>query len=72
MFLQPSQACPRCKVPLLSLNYSDKMGVNGIWKVLQDRGCSARVDLRSLREKTLAVDLSVWIAQGQVSRTLAK
>jgi hypothetical protein len=37
------------------------MGVNGLWKIL---GCASYpINLSDLRNKTLAVDLSVWICE---------
>ena len=37
------------------------MGVNGLWKLLSP--CGRRIDIASLRYKTLAIDASIWLAQ---------
>ena len=41
------------------------MGVNDLWGVLEPAG--SECSLRDLRGKTLAVDTSIWLYQGQVA-----
>ena len=48
------------------------MTVNYLWSVLEEAECGRHVGMSEFQNKTIAIDLSVWICEGLTSPSLNK